>query len=125
MHGDSLRQETYLEDIALRFLIGGAVVSLFSVAGDSFSPKSFSGIFAAAPTIALATAFLTLRSRGPAYLQIEARSMLAGALGFFLYACTVSFILMRYRRGAVKSALALLPVWGAAAAMLWALWLRW
>ena len=111
-------------DLALRFLIGGAVVSLFSLLGDALKPKSFAGIFAAAPTIALATLFLTIRAHGAAYVSVEARSMIVGALAFFVYACAVSFILMRFRPPALKSAAILMPVWCAVAAAIWAFWLR-
>lgn len=114
-----------LTDLVLRFLIGGVIVSLFSIAGDALKPKSFSGIFAAAPTIALSTLYLTFVKHGTLYIQIEARSMLAGALGFFVYACAVSLAMMRYKPAALKSAAALLPVWGAVAVALWAVWLRW
>jgi len=39
----------------LRFLIGGAVVCLFAALGDALKPKSFAGLFSAAPSIALAS----------------------------------------------------------------------
>jgi uncharacterized membrane protein (GlpM family) len=111
-------------DLLLRFLIGGTVVSLFSLLGDALKPKSFAGIFAAAPTIALATLFLTFRTHGAAYVAMEARSMIAGALAFVVYACAVSFILMRYRPSALKSAAALAPIWCTVAAGIWMFWLR-
>jgi uncharacterized membrane protein (GlpM family) len=113
-----------LTNLLIRFLIGGAVVCLFSVIGDVLKPKSLGGIFAAAPTIALATLYLTARQRGAAYIGIETRSMLAGAIAFFLYACLVSFMLMRYRRGSLTTAAACLPAWAGACFVLWAIWLR-
>jgi len=42
-------------DLILRFLVGGAVVSFFAMVGDTLKPKSFAGLFAAAPSVALAT----------------------------------------------------------------------
>ena len=42
------------EDV-LRFVVGGVVVSAFSMLGDILRPKSFAGLFAAAPSVALAT----------------------------------------------------------------------
>ena len=54
----------------------------------------------------------------------EARSMIAGALAFFVYACAVSFILMRYRPRSLVAAGALSPIWFAVAFTLWAVWLR-
>jgi len=117
MHGS-------MPDLIARFLIGGSVVILFSILGDVFKPKSLGGIFAAAPTIALASISLTAHQHGNAYVSLEARSMIAGALAFFLYACVVSFILMRYRPRSLVAAGALSPIWFAVAFTLWALLLR-
>jgi uncharacterized membrane protein (GlpM family) len=117
MHGNAL-------DLLARFLIGGAVVIVFSIIGDIFKPKSLGGIFAAAPTIALASLSLTAHQHGNAYVSLEARSMIAGALAFFVYACAVSFILMRYRPRSLVAAGALSPIWFGVAAILWATWLR-
>jgi uncharacterized membrane protein (GlpM family) len=111
-------------DTILRFLIGGTVVSVFAILGDVVKPESLGGVFAAAPTIALATLVLTMHKHGGVYVATEARSMVAGAIAFFAYACVVSFVLMRLRAKALTTAIALLPIWFAAAAALWALWLR-
>jgi hypothetical protein len=57
-------------EYGLRFLAGGIAVSAFATLGDSLRPKSFAGLFGAAPSIALAS-FLSpchkgaLRSRPP------------------------------------------------------------
>jgi uncharacterized membrane protein (GlpM family) len=111
-------------DLLIRFLVGGAVVCLFSVIGDVLKPKSLGGIFAAAPTIALATLYLSARKHGSVYAGVEARSMVAGAIAFFVYACLVSFALMRCRRSSLGTSAALLPAWAGACVVLWALWLR-
>lgn len=44
-----------MSEYIVRFLVGGLVVSSFAVLGEIFRPKSFAGIFGAAPSIALAT----------------------------------------------------------------------
>ncbi len=111
-------------DLLLRFVIGGVVVSLFAVLGDMVKPESLGGVFAAAPTIALATIVLTMHKHGAGYAAVEARSMVAGAAAFFVYACTVSFVMMRYRTKAWATAASLMVVWFGTAAGLWALWLR-
>jgi Protein of unknown function (DUF3147) len=111
-------------DMMLRFLIGGIVVSVFAILGDMVKPESLGGVFAAAPTIALATLALTMHKHGGVYVAIEARSMIAGAIAFFAYACVVSFVLMRWRPKALTTAIAVLPAWFATAAGLWAFWLR-
>jgi hypothetical protein len=111
-------------DMMPRFLIGGIVVSLFAILGDVVKPESSGGVFAAAPTIALATLVRTMHKHGGMYVATEARSMLAGAIALFAYACAVSFVLMRRRPKALTTAIALLPIWFATATGLWALWLR-
>lgn len=58
----------------------------FATLGDVFKPKSFAGLFGAAPSIALATIVPTVAKQGRAYVAIEARSMLFGA-GSFLLIC--------------------------------------
>jgi len=110
--------------LLLRFIIGGIVVSLFAVLGDMIKPESLGGVFAAAPTIALATIALTMHKQGAVYVAIEARSMIAGAIAFVLYASAVSFVLMRYRTKSLATAASLMVVWFGTAAGLWAVWLR-
>ena len=39
-----------VKDLILRFLIGGVVVSAFAALGDMVKPKSFAGLFGAAPS---------------------------------------------------------------------------
>ena len=51
-------------DYVIRFLAGGLVVSLFAVAGDVLRPKSFAGLFGAAPSVALATLTLAFWKHG-------------------------------------------------------------
>ena len=98
-------------DIFVRFLIGGIVVSLFSILADVLRPKSFAGLLGAAPSIALATLGLTIRNNGKAYAAVEARSMILGAVAFLVYAFLVSWLLRRYRPAAMTAALAAMPVW--------------
>ncbi len=113
-----------MTDLILRFLIGGAVVSLFAVLGDIFRPKSFAGLFGAAPSIALATLGLTIHHNGKLYAAIEARSMMAGAVAMAVYAAIVSWILLRYKSRALTVTLALLPLWFGASFGIWRLCFR-
>ena len=108
-----------MQDTLLRFLIGGLIVSFFAAAGDVFRPKSFAGLFGAAPSIALATLGLTVLHEGKLYASTEARSMILGAAAFFLYSCAASFLLMRFRKPALQVTLMLIPVWFAASFGLW------
>jgi hypothetical protein len=106
-------------DNIIRFLVGGVVVSLFSALGDVLRPKSFAGLFGAAPSIALATVALTIEQSGKSYAAIEGRSMILGAIAFFVYALNVSWVLKRYRPSALTAAVALMPIWFAVSFGLW------
>ena len=113
-----------MEELFFRFLIGGAVVSTFAVLGDLFKPKSFAGIFGAAPSVALATLVLTVSTEGTSYVATEARSMVAGAAAFFIYASCASWLLVRYKFPALAATSSMILVWLAAALGLWVVWLR-
>ena len=51
-------------ELAIRFVLGGVIVSAFAVIGDMLHPKSFAGIFGAAPSVALASLGLTFLTKG-------------------------------------------------------------
>ena len=111
-------------DLAIRFALGGFIVSLFSVIGDILRPKSLSGITGAAPSVALATLGLTMASEGMVYAASEGRSMIAGAIGFLVYASVVSYIMMHRGARAKWLTLAGLVVWFAVTFAIWAVGLR-
>jgi len=113
-----------MKELIFRFLAGGVLVSIFAFAGDVFRPKSFAGLFGAAPSVALATLALTIIADGKEYASIEARSMVAGAVAFLVYASVTSRILMRYKPRAMTATLALMPVWLGVALGIWFVWLR-
>jgi hypothetical protein len=100
-----------MTELISRFLIGGLVVSLFAIIGDVLRPKSFAGLFGAAPSIALATLGLTTARNGSQYAATESRSMILGAVAFFLYTVCVSLILVRYKPSTIATAVGLMPVW--------------
>jgi uncharacterized membrane protein (GlpM family) len=79
----------------LRFMIGGFAVSVFAALADVFRPKSFAGLFGAAPSIALATLAIAAWTKGRQYVSIEARSMIFGAIGLCVYCLTVCYLLKR------------------------------
>jgi hypothetical protein len=51
----------------VRFLVGGVMVSAFSMLGDILRPKSFAGLFGAAPSVALATLGIAVYEHGANY----------------------------------------------------------
>ena len=111
-------------ELVLRFLIGGLVVSCFAMLGDVFKPKSFAGLFAAAPTVALATTYMTLRAHGAGYVAVDARSMMAGAVAQMVYSSVCAVVLMRGKMRALPLSVLMMPVWFVVAGTLWAVWLR-
>jgi hypothetical protein len=100
-----------MTQVLIRFLVGGAVVSAFALTGDVLKPKSFGGLFGAAPSVALATLGLTVASNGAWYASTEARSMIAGAIAFVVYASIVARVLMRYRLKTLWATLGAMPIW--------------
>lgn len=108
----------------MRFLIGGIVVSIFSAIGSILRPKTFAGLFGAAPSVALATLALTFHRDGHAYAAIEGRSMILGAIAMAAYAWVVAMILFRARHNTLLVTSASLVVWVGVALGLWSVLLR-
>src|SRR5215469_6894169 len=107
-----------MPDWLLRVVLGGAVVSTFALLGDVLKPKSFAGLFGAAPSVALATLLLTVGQRGTVYASIEGRTMVLGAIAFFIYASFSSRLMMRRKWAALPVTGLALVVWlGAALGM--------
>lgn len=106
-----------------RFVVGGLVVCAFASLADVLKAKTFAGIFAAAPSVALATPALPVARGGKTSAADEARSMMAGAADFVLYAfaclqliarlCWSVFraALIRLRRGSLVFSAALDAMW--------------
>lgn len=108
----------------LRFVIGGTAVLLFSIIGDITRPKSFAGIFGAAPSVALATLLLAVRYHGVSYAATQARSMLIGAAALAVYAWVCGVALWSRRESVARIQLAAVSLWMALAVALWAVLLR-
>jgi hypothetical protein len=98
-------------DTLVRFVAGGIVVSMFAVLGDVLRPKSFAGLFGAAPSVALATLSLALAREGSAYVSLEGRSMVLGAVALALYCVAVCHLLMRFRWSALAATTGALALW--------------
>lgn len=107
----------------IRFAVGGVVVSAFALIGDLVRPKSFAGIFGAAPSIALATLTLAVYSEGFSYASTEARSMIIGAASMMIYACLCSRVMWRSSLSVKAVTLGGLVLWLAVALLGWAVFL--
>ena len=102
-------------DYLIRFVVGGFVVSAFAVIGDVLRPKSFAGLFGAAPSVALATLSLAIWKEGAGYVSIEGRSMILGALALAAYSFAVCQILVRLRWSALTTTTSAILLWLAVA----------
>lgn len=110
--------------ILIRFLVGGAVVTVFAAMGDLLRPKSFAGLFGAAPSVALATLGLTIATEGASFAATESRSMIAGALALFAYSSFVSWFLMKHQLSVLSVTTAAIPLWFGVAFGAWYLCLK-
>ena len=91
--------------VAFKVLAGGALVAGFSALGDVLKPKAFAGLFAAAPSVAMASLAVTVLTAGQAKAAISSRGMIAGAVGMIAY-CTAASILVKRFGAGVGSVLA-------------------
>jgi hypothetical protein len=83
----------------------------FAALGDALKPKSFAGLFGAAPSIALATLGLTIAANGKMYAATEARSMVAGALAFSLYTRLCSWLMLHRKLQGMPVTISALAFW--------------
>ncbi|MCP3401903.1 MULTISPECIES: hypothetical protein [unclassified Bradyrhizobium] len=104
-----------MTEYVIRFLIGGAVVSAFSMLGDVLS---FAGLFGAAPSVALATLGIAIYRHGESYAAVQSLSMMAGAVA--LDSVVVCQLLIRARISALLATLLSIVAWLTTAFCLWA-----
>jgi uncharacterized membrane protein (GlpM family) len=101
-----------LGELVVRFFLGGAIVSAFAMLGTIFKPKTFAGLFGAAPSVSIATLSLAFSQKDTDYVQVEARAMICGTLAMLVY-CAVCIELTKWQE---------MPVW-LAAGLAWLTWL--
>jgi hypothetical protein len=100
-----------MTEYVVRFFLGGLVVSAFAMLGDILRPKSFAGLFGAAPSVALATLGIAVYRQGAGYAALQSRTMIAGAIALAVYSVVVCHLLMRARISALPATLISLLVW--------------
>lgn len=94
-------------------VLGGGLVAAFALLAETLSPKRFAGVFAAAPSVALASIFVTTLDKGPDDARRDCIGMIAGAIGFVAYSL-IAPAAMR-RMGSLRGSTAALVGWAAAA----------
>jgi hypothetical protein len=100
-----------MTEYLLRFIVGGVVVSAFALLGDVLRPKSFAGLFGAAPSVALATLGIAVYQHDAGYAAVQTHSMIAGAVALGVYGVVVCHLLVRARLRAAPATLISLVVW--------------
>ena len=100
-----------MTEYVVRFLIGGAAVSAFAMLGDILRPKSFAGLFGAAPSVALATLGIAVYQHGADYAVLQSQAMVAGAIALAFYCVIVCHLLVRAQLRAAPASLLSLVVW--------------
>ncbi|MGN6606214.1 MAG: DUF3147 family protein [Jatrophihabitans sp.] len=101
-------------EIVAKAAAGGVLVLVFALLAETLSPKRFAGVFAAAPSVALASLAVTVLAKGPADARAACAGMVAGAVGFVVY-CAVAPPAMR-RFGTRHAAAGALLAWCAVTA---------
>ncbi|UFS76400.1 DUF3147 family protein [Tardiphaga sp. 37S4] len=100
-----------MTDYAVRFFVGGAVVSIFALLGDVLRPKSFAGLFGAAPSVALVSLALAISRHGPDYVSTLAAWMMAGATALLVFCFVTCHLLKRTGLSVLSVTLLGLPLW--------------
>lgn len=100
-----------MSEYVIRFFLGGIVVSAFAMVGDILRPKSFAGLFSAAPSVALATLGIAVYRHGAGYAALQSRAMMAGAIALAIYSVVVCQTLIRSPLTAMPATLISLVVW--------------
>jgi hypothetical protein len=108
--------------LAIKALVGGTVVLAFAAIGELLRPRGLAGMFAAAPSVALAGLAVTVVTTGPVQAAGLATAMVAGAVALMTY-CLVGIESVK-RFGALKGSIAATVAWFAVAIGLWAVVLR-
>jgi hypothetical protein len=103
--------------VLAKALCGGALVLAFAALSQGLKPKRFAGIFAAAPSVAIAGLSVGAAANGPAEQVAAARTMLAGAVA--LAVCAAVLVPVSRRWGAGKASVIGGLVWLVVAAALY------
>jgi hypothetical protein len=112
--------EEQMSEYVIRFLLGGVIVSAFAVLGDVLRPKSFAGLFGAAPSVALVTLGIAVVRHDAAYASTQSSAMVSGAVALAFYGVVVCHLLMHVRMRALPATVLGVAAWLRAVFGLWA-----
>ena len=108
--------------VMIKALLGGTAVVAFAALGELLRPRGLAGIFAAAPSVALASLAVTSAVTGSGSAAAQAVGMIAGAAA--LVVASLLGIESVKRLGALRGSLSTVTVWLLVGVSLGALFLR-
>jgi hypothetical protein len=89
--------------LALRGLAGGALVVTFALISEVVTPKAFSGLFSAAPSVAVASLAITIVAENPVKARQATVGMVVG--GVAMAVCCVLAAVAIPRIGSLRGSL--------------------
>jgi uncharacterized membrane protein (GlpM family) len=92
-----------LVPVLVKSVFGGLLVVVFALLAQTVEPKRFAGVFAAAPSVALASLTVTALGKGPSDARVACVGMMAGGAGFVAYCLLAPTAMRRWRplRGSI------------------------
>lgn len=114
-----------MRDIVLllvRVVAGGALVVAFAMVGDMLKPRTFAGLFGAAPSVATASLLVSGLAMGAAKDAKYASGMIAGAAGLVVYSAAAALAVKHL--GSVAGSIVAWVAWVVPAAAVYWLFLR-
>ena len=108
--------------LAIKGLLGGGLVVAFSLLAEAVRPKSFAGLFGAAPSIAVAGLAVTLVLKGSHEARLQSLGMILGSVAFVIAALVATGLLTKM--SALETSLLSWAAWILAASGLYVLLLR-
>jgi hypothetical protein len=99
--------------LALRGLAGGSLVVAFALISEIVKPKAFAGLFAAAPSVAIASLTITVITEGASKAHQASIGMAAGAVGMAACCALAAAVIPRLK--ALRGSLLAIAGWAAVA----------
>lgn len=108
--------------LVLKALASGLLVVVFSLIAEAVRPRSFAGLFGAAPSIAIVSLILVETSKGAQAVREQSVAMMFGALTLAVYCVVATDAVDRF--GGLRGSIAVFVAWFAVAGASWGLVLR-
>lgn len=105
--------------LVARAVAGGVLVVVFALVGEVVKPKAFSGLYAAAPSVALASLAITVADQGTRRARQDAAGMVLGAVGM-VACCIVAVVAIPRLKALWGTGVAWLGWFGVSLGLYWA-----